>query len=560
MPRFLTVLLLSCGCVASSAAGWQATLVGVSDYRSKEIADLMYAESDVRLMRDAVARPGAASADVSVLVGEDAAKAGVRRGIAARIASAAAGDSLLFYFSGYGGTVVGADGVSRPVVWPWDGEPDDPSSAIPVADLLSWLADGPDALLILDCGFGSPSDASLYSPHRVKAIGDRAGSAFAGPPSANVTVLLAEAGSRPALESATLRRGVLTHHLVNGLTGAADADGDGWIRPGELVAHAATRMRESAYPQEASIVGASPESVAFQVVRPGARSAPRGADPVGGAPELILRVEQTSADPRVTRLVDALRAELGGESHVRLARAEQPPDGVLLVGATEETSDSIDFIARYVNPNAGADTIALRFSDATADTVAGAARAIASRLSAPIAEAAARKAIATLDNPHSSIRLRLDAPGRLAIGDTLSLTLTPSVDCYLILLNLSTDGSLNVLYPNGFVDGNKVAGGETITIPGADWQMRAYGPPGVEIVKAIATVAPVDLGDVDLKALMAKGVYSLAPDDSPDTLRRLAAALRSDMPTHEWAIDLATVVVGELPVGRKDPLELNALE
>ncbi|MEO2006066.1 MAG: hypothetical protein ABGY41_18430, partial [Candidatus Poribacteria bacterium] len=78
--------------------------------------------------------------------------------------------------------------------------------------------------------------------------------------------------------------------------------------------------------------------------------------------------------------------------------------------------------------------------------------------------------------------------------------------------------------------------------------------------KAIATRSPVDLGNVDLKALMVKGVYSLAPDDSPETLRRLAESLRSGMPSHEWAIDVATIVVGDPPVGRKDPLELNALE
>jgi hypothetical protein len=255
-----------------------------------------------------------------------------------------------------------------------------------------------------------------------------------------------------------------------------------------------------------------------------------------------------------------LRADLGRESHVLLARGDQPPDGLILVGGAEATADSIDFIVRYVNPNAGADRVALRFSGATADTVAIAATAIAARLAAPVAIAAAWKAIATLDNPHSPIRLRLDVPGRLAIRDTLALTLTPSVDCYLILLNLSTDGSLNVLYPNGFGGSAMLAGGETITVPGAGWQMRVYGPPGVEIVKAIATLSPVDLGGVDIEALMADGVYSLGPGDSAETFWRLAEALRSSLPTHEWAVDVATIVVGEIPFGRKDPLELNTLE
>lgn len=464
------------------------------------------------------------------------------------------------HFSGHGGSVTGSDGEQIPVIWPWDAEPNDPQSAIPVAELLSWAAGPHDTLVILDCGFGTASDPSFYAPNRIKSLGGAPISRPVGAPPQNVTLLLAGYGRSPALESSTLRHGVLTHYVARALTGTADADGDGLIRLPELVPHAGARMHEAGYLQGMSLLGLSPVRLAFPTSPRGARSSPRRAGAPGGPPELILRVEQTSTDARVARLAAALGTQLGRASHVRLARANQPPDGVVLVGADNETETSIDFIVRYVSPNAGADRAALRFSGATEGMVERAALAIAERLGPPIAKAAARKAIATLDNPHSPIRLRLRSPSRVAIGDTLSLTLTPSVDCYLILLSLSTDGSPNVLYPNGFVGGNLLTGGETVTIPGPAWEMRAYGPPGVEIVKAIATRSPVNLGNVDLKALMAKGVYSLAPDDSPETLRRLAESLRSGMPTHEWAIDVATIVVGDPPVGRKDPLELNALE
>ncbi len=560
MARLLPLLLLAVSIVTPASARWRAVFSGVNDCRSFEIANLKYAEGDAYLMRDTLGRLGVASDGMSLLVGGAATREAILRGVTDRASETAPGDQLLVYFSGHGGTVLGADGEPALAILPWDGDPSDPLSAISLVELATRVADAGEAFIVLDCGFAASADPSSYAPNRVKSVG--------GPPAVlrgeslppSVTLILSEPSPHAALESATLRGGVLTHHLVSALTGTADADGSGSVTPYELVAHAAARMRENAYAQEASLVGDRGMPRAFPAVAPGARSAPGGRPPMKGPSELMLRVEQTSSDPRVARLAQVLESELSGESHVRLASEDQPPDGVVIVGATNATGRAIDLLARYVNPNAGADSIALRFSEATEDTLDAAAAAIASRLSPTIAEAAARKAIATLDNPHSPLRLGLEAPRTLRIGDTLTLTLTPSSDCYLILLNLSTDGSLNVLYPNGFVQGNEVKAGETVTVPGPGWKMRAYGPPGIEIVKAIVTTSPVDLGEIDLAALMARDVYSLAAGDSPETLRRLAESLTMDFPTHEWAIDVATIVVGDIPTGRKDPLELNALE
>ncbi|MBT7098988.1 DUF4384 domain-containing protein [Candidatus Poribacteria bacterium] len=559
MGRLLLILLMA-SLATSAAASWRAVLVGVDDYRAAEIADLRCAESDARLMRDTLARLGVARDGMSLLLGADAPRDAIRRAVIHRASEAASDDRVLIYFSGHGGTTVAAGGETALAIYPWDGRPADSRSAISLADLASWVADVGEALIVLDCGFVLPSEPALYSPHRVKSLG--------GPPAvlrrasrpANVTLIVSEPGPHGTLESATLRQGVLTHHIARALSGTADVNRDGWVTPYELVTHAAGKMRENAYAQEASLVGDRGMARALPTVPMQARPAPGGRPPVAGPPELMLRVEQTSSDPRVARLTRALQAALAAEPHVRLARGGQPPDGVLILGGANATTVSVDLLVRYVNPNAGAESNALRYSRATDDTVAAAADAIAARLAGTIAEASARKAIAILDNPHSPLRLGLEAPRRLRIGDTLTLTLTPTSDCYLILLNLSTDGSLNVLYPNGFVEGNHVRAGDTVTIPGPDWKMRAYGPAGIEIVKAIATTSPVDLGGIDLTALMAKDVYSVAAGDSPETLRRLAESLMADFPTHEWAIDVATIVVGDIPTGRKDPLELNALE
>lgn len=56
---------------------------------------------------------------------------------------------------------------------------------------------------------------------------------------ARVGVITAAASDRPAGEAAALQGGFFSHVLASGLAGAADADGDGVVRFGELAAYAA---------------------------------------------------------------------------------------------------------------------------------------------------------------------------------------------------------------------------------------------------------------------------------------------------------------------------------
>jgi hypothetical protein len=97
MPRPLTVLatvlIVSCGVATSAPAAWHGTVIAVSDYRSDAITDLMYAERDARLMRDALA--GLDVRDTSTVMGRDAGRAAIRHAINAQSSNAAPGDSLL---------------------------------------------------------------------------------------------------------------------------------------------------------------------------------------------------------------------------------------------------------------------------------------------------------------------------------------------------------------------------------------------------------------------------------------------------------------------------------
>jgi hypothetical protein len=148
------------------------------------------------------------------------------------------------------------------------------------------------------------------------------------------------------------------------------------------------------------------------------------------------------------------------------------------------------------------------------------------------------------------------------IGDQVTFELTPSADCYVLLVNLGTDGSLYVLFPNSFVTDNFVAAGERIGIPvpSSGWQITVGGPEGMEVVKAIATTAPIDFGGVPLEQLLKRQLYALPAEESGRVVQQLATEVLSDRPVGGWAIEAVSFLVSHDPIDEKDPLEMNILE
>jgi len=81
------------------------------------------------------------------------------------------------------------------------------------------------------------------------------------------------------------------------------------------------------------------------------------------------------------------------------------------------------------------------------------------------------------------------------IGEPMVLHFRANQDCYVTLLDLGTSGSVRFLYPNRFSGGGKVLAGKTYSIPGPEdgFAITVGGPPGIEIVRAIATLIPMPL-------------------------------------------------------------------
>jgi uncharacterized membrane protein len=102
------------------------------------------------------------------------------------------------------------------------------------------------------------------------------------------------------------------------------------------------------------------------------------------------------------------------------------------------------------------------------------------------------------------VEQRTDTSSRafFAIGEEIDLCVQSSEDCYLTLLNIGTSGRLTVLFPNALHPDSRLEGGKPHLIPGTEYGFRLIlkGPPGIERLKAIATLDPIPLSESDFSS------------------------------------------------------------
>jgi hypothetical protein len=113
--------------------------------------------------------------------------------------------------------------------------------------------------------------------------------------------------------------------------------------------------------------------------------------------------------------------------------------------------------------------------------------------------------IEDIDNPNAefTIDLKVDREdATYKIGDPIVFTFKTNKDCRLTLLNKTTSGTVQVIFPNEYHQDDLVKAGTTYRIPAenAKYIFKAKGPAGEDIVKAIAALDQVVLvNPADLK-------------------------------------------------------------
>ena len=132
-----------------------------------------------------------------------------------------------------------------------------------------------------------------------------------------------------------------------------------------------------------------------------------------------------------------------------------------------------------------------------------------------------------------------------SIGDKVSFRARSNKECYLTLVDLQTSGGLYILYPNPHQRDNRIRADEVCTVPSLkredSFTITAKGPKGVEGIKAIVTLKPLNLGKW---ALVNQFVVARTPELQQDMCRTIAEEVRR-LDEDEWDVATWTIRITE---------------
>jgi Domain of unknown function (DUF4384)/Caspase domain len=111
---------------------------------------------------------------------------------------------------------------------------------------------------------------------------------------------------------------------------------------------------------------------------------------------------------------------------------------------------------------------------------------------------ASSKRLGDMENPAQEFNLQVELAGgasSFGIGESVQFNAQSERDGYLTLVDLGTDGTVTVLFPNPFDRDNRVSAGQRITFPteSMESEIQAMPPAGRGMVRAFLTPLPLDI-------------------------------------------------------------------
>lgn len=100
-----------------------------------------------------------------------------------------------------------------------------------------------------------------------------------------------------------------------------------------------------------------------------------------------------------------------------------------------------------------------------------------------------------------------DGKASYNVNDKVGFLFRADQDCYVTLFDIGTSGAVTKLFPNKWNGSNRIEKGKTYRIPPADGEFvfRVKGPEGMEYVKAVATLDP--LQSIEKAEVVPKGDF-----------------------------------------------------
>jgi serine/threonine protein kinase len=231
-----------------------ALLFGIGEYRQRErIAPLRYPGRDARALARLLADGdccGFPRERVALLTDQHAGRRHMVRRLSRWLPQQAHGAELvLIYFAGHG-VVQSVGGRDEGFLLPHDADPDDViATGIAMSDVARWI-EGIDAgaiVVCLDCCHAGSilpregmslraADRDMYiQPSVIQRLGGRG----------RFLIASCDKGQK-SIEAEELRHGLFTYHLLEGLRGAGDRDGDGLVGVAELFNYVAAAVSRDA--------------------------------------------------------------------------------------------------------------------------------------------------------------------------------------------------------------------------------------------------------------------------------------------------------------------------
>ena len=294
--------------------------------------------------------------------------------------------------------------------------------------------------------------------------------------------------------------------------------------------------------------------------------------------DLLLFVENLQADGAQAKalaksLRSALVSELGKIGNLRLIERNEAPDRILAGQVSVADNGRFQVRLRLINVNIGNST-----QDRSLHIGPGQVQAAVKTfltdtevqgqkvdgLASLIRASYVLKALAKIENPKPGFQVNVTLDkgdlGKYQIGDTVEISMQPSRDCYVYVLDIGSSGKINLLFPSEFEPDNFLRKGQQYTIPSTDeYAIELGGPPGEERVKVIATTQKIPLDKLNPEDMDSpiKTYATNAPELLELSMRDLS--LR---PRNKWVTETVMFTVGKPVVyaGSRDPLDLSILE
>ena len=294
--------------------------------------------------------------------------------------------------------------------------------------------------------------------------------------------------------------------------------------------------------------------------------------------DLLLFVENLQADGAQAKALaksvrSALVSELGEIGNLRLIERNEAPDRILAGQVSVADNGRFQVRLRLINVNIGNSTQDRSLHIGSGQVQAAVKTFLADTevqgqkvdgLASLIRASYVLKALAKIENPKPGFQVNVTLDkgdlGKYQIGDTVEISMQPSRDCYVYVLDIGSSGKINLLFPSEFEPDNFLRKGQQYTIPSTDeYAIELGGPPGEERVKVIATTQKIPLDKLNPEDMDSpiKTYATNAPELLELSMRDLS--LR---PRNKWVTETVMFTVGKPVVyaGSRDPLDLSILE